>query len=162
METVIKPIFSAATNIYKLAKKVKANKKRCRRISVRVKALEHVVKSITEFSPEVKKALEELNLTLESIQKLIEKYTVANLVERILKSGSHGEEFDTVSERLNDAYQVLCVALQSEQSKMLHEVFRQREREDEMDGKEDDTEMTKCEEKLNLSLETFKQSSLVF
>lgn len=161
METV-KPFFSAATNIYKLAKNVKANKKRCQRISVRVKALEDVVKSITEFSPEVKKAVEELILTLESTQRLIEKYTAANLVERILKSGSHGEEFDTVSERLNDAYQALCLALQSEQSKMLYEVFRQRETEDEMDGKEDDTEMTKCEEKLNLSLETFKQSSLVF
>lgn len=161
METV-KPFFSAATNIYKLAQKVKANKKRCQRISLRVKALEDVVKSITEFSPQVKKALGELILTLDSAQKLIEKYTAANLVERILKSGSHGEEFDTVNERLNDAYQVLCVALQSEQSKMLYEVFKQREREDEMDGKEDDTEMTKCEEKLNLSLETFKQSSLVF
>ncbi|XP_026028224.1 mixed lineage kinase domain-like protein [Astatotilapia calliptera] len=142
METV-KPFFSAATNIYKLAKKVKANKKRCQRISVRVKALEDVMKSITEFSPEVKKAVEELILTLESTQRLIEKYTAANLVERILKSGSHGEEFDTVSERLNDAYQALCLALQSEQSKMLYEVFRQRETEDEMDGKEDDTEMTK-------------------
>uniref|UniRef100_I3JWZ4 Tyrosine-protein kinase catalytic domain-containing protein n=1 Tax=Oreochromis niloticus TaxID=8128 RepID=I3JWZ4_ORENI len=146
METV-KPFFSAATNIYKLAKKVKANKKRCQRISVRVKAFEGVVKSITEFSPQVEKALGELILTLDSAQKLIEKYTAANLVERILKSGSHGDEFDTVSERLNDAYQVLCVALQSEQRKMLYE--------------EDDTEMTKCEEKLNLSLETFKQSSLV-
>uniref|UniRef100_I3JWZ1 Protein kinase domain-containing protein n=1 Tax=Oreochromis niloticus TaxID=8128 RepID=I3JWZ1_ORENI len=161
METV-KPFFSAATNIYKLAKKVKANKKRCQRISVRVKAFEDVVKSITEFSPQVEKALGELILTLDSAQKLIEKYTAANLVERILKSGSHGDEFDTVSERLNDAYQVLCVALQSEQREMLYEVFKQREKEDEMDGKEDDTEMTKCEEKLNLSLETFKQSSLVF
>ncbi|CAI5668291.1 unnamed protein product [Oreochromis niloticus] len=142
METV-KPFFSAATNIYKLAKKVKANKKRCQRISVRVKAFEGVVKSITEFSPQVEKALGELILTLDSAQKLIEKYTAANLVERILKSGSHGDEFDTVSERLNDAYQVLCVALQSEQRKMLYEVFKQREKEDEMDGKEDDTEMTK-------------------
>lgn len=158
----LEPIWSTFSGIYTLAENVKANKKRCQRISVRVKALEDVVKSITEFSPEVKKAVGELILTLESAQRLIEKYTAANLMERILKSGSHGEEFDTVSERLNDAYQALCLALQSEQSKMLYEVFRQRETEDEMDGKEDDTEMTKCEEKLNLSLETFKQSSLVF
>nr|XP_014266786.2 uncharacterized protein LOC101466611 isoform X2 [Maylandia zebra] len=139
----LEPIWSTFSGIYTLAENVKANKKRCQRISVRVKALEDVVKSITEFSPEVKKAVEELILTLESTQRLIEKYTAANLVERILKSGSHGEEFDTVSERLNDAYQALCLALQSEQSKMLYEVFRQRETEDEMDGKEDDTEMTK-------------------
>uniref|UniRef100_A0A668UXS3 Protein kinase domain-containing protein n=1 Tax=Oreochromis aureus TaxID=47969 RepID=A0A668UXS3_OREAU len=157
----LEPIWSAFSGIYTLAENVKANKKRCQRISVRVKAFEDVVKSITEFSPQVEKALGELILTLDSAQKLIEKYTAANLVERILKSGSHGDEFDTVSERLNDAYQVLCVALQSEQRKMLYEVFKQREKEDEMDGKEDDTEMTKCEEKLNLSLETFKQSSLM-
>ncbi|XP_063344884.1 LOW QUALITY PROTEIN: mixed lineage kinase domain-like protein [Pelmatolapia mariae] len=143
METV-KSFFSAATNIYKLAKKVKANKKRCQRISVRVKAFEGGCGEVHHrVSPQVEKALGELTLTLDSAQKLIEKYTAANLVERILKSGSHGEEFNTVSERHTDAYQVLCVALQSEQREMLYEVFKQREKEDEMDGKEDDTEMTK-------------------
>ncbi|XP_030587542.1 mixed lineage kinase domain-like protein [Archocentrus centrarchus] len=142
MDTV-KSILSTASSIYKLAEKVKANRKRCKRISDRVKALEDIVKSITNCSPELETALRELSLTLDSAQKLIEKYTAANLVERILKSGNHGDEFDTVSERLNDGYQVLCLALHLEQRKRLCEVFKQREKEDEVDGKEDNMEMTK-------------------
>uniref|UniRef100_A0A3Q0SW49 Protein kinase domain-containing protein n=1 Tax=Amphilophus citrinellus TaxID=61819 RepID=A0A3Q0SW49_AMPCI len=146
---IVEPILSTVSLIYNLAEKVKANRKRCKRISDRVKALEDIVKSITNCSPELETALRELSLTLYSAQKLIEKYTAANLVERILKSGNHGDEFDTVSERLNDGYQVLCLALHLEQRERQCE-REQREKEDEVDGKEDDMEMTKCERKQNL------------
>uniref|UniRef100_A0A3Q0T1F8 Mixed lineage kinase domain like pseudokinase n=1 Tax=Amphilophus citrinellus TaxID=61819 RepID=A0A3Q0T1F8_AMPCI len=147
---IVEPILSIASQIYTLVENVKANKKRCRRVSGRVKALEELVKSIKQPSPEVEKALRELSLTLQSAQELIRKYASANLVERILNSSNHGEEFSSVNERLNDAFQVLSGALQVEQGNMLHEVFKQtvREKEDELDGREDDAELKRCEGKL--------------
>lgn len=144
----VDPILSAASQIYTLVENVKANKKRCRRVRSRVEALEDLVRSIKkrdrgQTSAEVKKALKELSITLGSAQELIKKYTVANWVARILKSGSHGDEFNSVNERLNDAFQVLSGALQVEQGNMLYKVFEQtsREKEDEEAGKEDDIEL---------------------
>ncbi|GLD61697.1 mixed lineage kinase domain-like protein [Lates japonicus] len=76
----IEPILSVASEIYALVEKVKANRKRCRRVSDRVKALEELV---------------------------------------------------------------LSGALQVEQGNMLYKVFEltSREKEDEVDGREDDTEL---------------------
>lgn len=146
----IDPILSIASQIYTLVEKVQANKKRCRRVSDRVRALEELVKSIkkrktVETSDNVTKALNELFHTLEAAKKLVEKYALATWVERILKSSSHGDEFANVNERLNDAYQVLSGALQVEQGNVLCKVFAlaSREEEDKMDGKEDDAELGK-------------------
>lgn len=146
----VDPILSIASQIYDLVENVKANKKRCRRVCNRVKALEELVKSIKQTSPEVEKALRELSVTLQSAQELIRKYASANLVERILHSSNHGDEFNSVNERLNDAFQVLSGALQVEQGNMLYEVFKQttREKEDQLDGREDDAELKTCEGKL--------------
>ncbi|XP_044049928.1 mixed lineage kinase domain-like protein [Siniperca chuatsi] len=145
---LVEPILSIASQIYTLVENVKANKKRCRRVSDRVKALEELVKSVKErkqgqTSADVKKALRELSITLKSAQELIKKYTVSNWLERILKSSGHGDEFISVNERLNDAFQVLSGALQVEQGNTLYRVFElaSREKEDEMDGREDDTEL---------------------
>ncbi|XP_018516011.1 mixed lineage kinase domain-like protein [Lates calcarifer] len=142
----IEPILSVASEIYALVEKVKANRKRCRRVSDRVKALEELVRSIRQrkmVQTEVEKPLKELSITLKSAQQLIKKYTLANWVERILNSSSHGDEFSCVNERLNDAFQVLSGALQVEQGNMLYKVFEltSREKEDEVDGREDDTEL---------------------
>lgn len=150
---VIEPILSIASQIYTLVENVKANKKRCRRVCHRVKALEELVRSIKQRDPgqtsaDVEKALRELSITLESAQELIKKYVVANWMERILNSSSHGDEFHSVNERLNDAFQILSGALQVEQGNVLYQVFElaSREKEDKVDGREDDTELTKCEE----------------
>ncbi|KAM9352636.1 mixed lineage kinase domain-like protein [Symphorus nematophorus] len=144
----IDPILSVATQIYTLVENVKANKKRCRRVCNRVRALEELVRSIkqrkqTQTSADVEQALRELSITLTSAQELIKKYTLANWVERILNSSSHGDEFSSVNERLNDAFQVLSGTLQVEQGNMLYRVFEvtSRQSEDEVDGKEDDTEL---------------------
>lgn len=148
---LIDPLLSIASQIYTLVENVKANKKQCQRVSQRVKALEELVRSIKKREPgqtsaEVKKVLKELQITLESAQELIKKYTMANWVERILKSSSHGDEFKSVNERLNDAFQVLSGALQVEQGNTLYQVFELtfREKEDEVDQKEDHKELTKC------------------
>ncbi|XP_070763690.1 mixed lineage kinase domain-like protein [Enoplosus armatus] len=145
---LVDPILSIASQIYTLVENVKANKKRCRRVGHRVKALEELVRSIKQreleqTSANVEKALQELCITLRSAQELIKKYTAAKWVERILKSSSHGDEFDSVNERLNDAFQVLSGALQVEQGNMLYQVFElaSREKEDEVDGREDDAEL---------------------
>ncbi|XP_039990002.1 mixed lineage kinase domain-like protein [Xiphias gladius] len=153
----VDPILAIASQIYSLVENVKANKKRCHRVSQRVKALEELVKSIkqreiAQATADVGKALKELSITLKSAQQLIKKYTLANWMKRILNSSSHGDEFNSVNERLNDAFQVLSGALQVEQGNMLYHVFElaSREKEDEVDGKEDDTELK------NLLLEYMK------
>ncbi|KAI3371461.1 hypothetical protein L3Q82_023565 [Scortum barcoo] len=168
----VEPILSIASQIYTLVENVKANKKRCRRVSHRVKALEDLVMSINQrdvgqISADVEKALEELSITLKSASRLIKKYTVTNWVERILKSSSHGDEFNTVNERLNDAFQILSGALQVEQGNVLYKVFElaSREKQDEMDGKEDDKELEKSlldymkdqKEKTQAMLNNFEQ-----
>ncbi|XP_051237873.1 mixed lineage kinase domain-like protein [Dicentrarchus labrax] len=144
----IEPILSIATEIYTLVENVKANKKRCQRVSERVKALVELVRSIKQrdkeqISADIKKPLEELCITLKSAQKLIEKYTKASWVKRVLNSGSHGDEFNSVNERLNDAFQVLSGALQVEQGNMLYKVFEftSRQKQDEVDGRQDDKEL---------------------
>ncbi|XP_028288043.1 mixed lineage kinase domain-like protein [Parambassis ranga] len=146
----IDPILSIASEIYKLVENVKANKKRCHRVSQRVRGLEELVRSIqqrkkTQTSAEVEKALRELCITLESAQELIKKYTAANWLERILKSGNQEDEFSSVNERLNDAFQVLSGALQVEHGNALHKLFEQtsKEKEDEVDGRDDDAELKK-------------------
>ncbi|XP_058501728.1 mixed lineage kinase domain-like protein [Solea solea] len=145
---IIDPILSIASEIYTLVENVKANKKRCQRVSDRVRALEDLVRSIKERgtiqdSADVGQSLKELSITLKSAQHLIKKYTSANWMQRILKSSSHGDEFNSVNERLNDAFQVLSGALQVEHGNMLYQVFElsSRVKEDEVDGKADDAEL---------------------
>lgn len=149
---LIDPILSVASQIYSLVETVKANRKRCRRVCERVKALEDLVRSIQkqgheQTSVEVTTALRELSLTLESARELVRKYTLANWMERVLKSGNHEDEFSSLNERLNDAFQVLSGTLQVEQIKMLKNVFEltTRKREDEQDGSEDDNQLKECE-----------------
>lgn len=149
---IISDILSIASEINALVETVKANKKRCRRVCRRVKALEDLVTSIKErgqvqTTDDVERALKELSITLKSAQGLIETYASANWAKRILKSGSHGDEFNSVNERLNDAFQILSGALQVEQGNTLHQVFElaSREKEDEVDGRADDMELQTCE-----------------
>lgn len=147
---VIEPIFSISSKIYDLVEKVKANKKRCRRVSKRVKSLVQVVESIrdrgaTVTSADVTKSLQELCGTLRSAQILIEKYTMAKWIERILKSGSHGDEFDEVHNRLDDAFQVLSLSLQVEQRNLLYKEFKLSTKQRDQDKKEDRQELQKCE-----------------
>ncbi|XP_049929363.1 mixed lineage kinase domain-like protein isoform X2 [Epinephelus moara] len=145
---VIEPILSIASEIYGLVEKVKANKKRCRRVCDRVNALVELVRSIKQMgqgqiSADVERPLKELSVTLKLAQDLIETYTKATWVRRVLDSGSHEDEFKTVNRRLNDAFQVLSGALQVEQGNMLRKVFELSSKEDEVDGKEDDAELQK-------------------
>lgn len=145
---VIDPILSLASEIYTLVEEVKANKKRCRRVSDRVRALEKLVRSFSRRasggnSMDVEQALRELRITLNSAQELIRKYTLSSWVERVLRSRSHGDEFSSVNERLNDAFQALAGAEQLQQGNLLARVFQlsSRQEEDEVDRREDDTEL---------------------
>ncbi|XP_054476216.1 mixed lineage kinase domain-like protein [Anoplopoma fimbria] len=142
----IDPILSIASEIYSLVEKVKANKKRSERVCGRVKALDTLVRSIKkrergQTSADVETALKELSFTLKSAQELVTKYTVETWVKRLLKAGSHEDEFNSVNERLNDAFQVLSGALQVEQSNVLRQVFELNE--DEADRREDDADLQK-------------------
>ncbi|KAM6925821.1 mixed lineage kinase domain-like protein [Lycodopsis pacificus] len=144
----IDPILSIASEIYALVEKVKANKKSSQRVCDRVKALDGLLRTIKkrergQTTADVDKPLNELFFTLKSAQALIEKYTLVTWWNRFLKASCHEEEFNSVNNRLNDAYQVLSGALQVEQSNVLHQVFElaSRQKEDEMDRKEDDAEL---------------------
>ncbi|XP_029953004.1 mixed lineage kinase domain-like protein isoform X2 [Salarias fasciatus] len=148
----IDPILSVASEIYTLVENVKANKKRCRRVSKRVKDLEGLVKAVQqrgaaqlkdEGGEKVEKALQDLSDTLQTAKTLIEKYTSANWVDRILKSGSHGDEFNSVNDHLSDAFHILFGAQQVEQGNLLYKVFEQttRDKEDKEDGMEDELEL---------------------
>ncbi|XP_030282794.1 mixed lineage kinase domain-like protein [Sparus aurata] len=145
---LIQSILSIASQIYTLVETVNTNKKRCRRVSERVKALEDLVGSIkqrvqAQTSANIEKALKELSFTLESAQELIMKFTTASWIERTFKSSSYGDDFNSLNERLNDAFQVLSGALQVEQGNLLFKVFEQatRERQDEDDRREDEKEL---------------------
>ncbi|XP_071776827.1 mixed lineage kinase domain-like protein [Centroberyx gerrardi] len=146
----IDPILSVATTIYSLCEEVKANKKRCQRVAQRVRALQELVMSVQQRGPgrtsaDVDRALTELHVTLTSAEELIRKYTSANLIQRMLKSYSHGDDFGSVNERLNDAFQVLSGFLQVEQGDLLYQVFEMssRQEEDRVDGREDEAELMK-------------------
>uniref|UniRef100_A0A3Q2FH22 Mixed lineage kinase domain like pseudokinase n=1 Tax=Cyprinodon variegatus TaxID=28743 RepID=A0A3Q2FH22_CYPVA len=160
----VDPILSVAERIYTLVENVKANKKRCSRVVKRVKALEGLVKSIkqrdaVDHSAEVENALRGLSFTLTSAQELIEKYTSANLVKRILKSSSHGDEFNSVNERLNDAFSSLSLALQLEHGNEVFKVFDliSRQKEDEVDSKEDDAELKRMLKEYGEYVETMQR-----
>ncbi|XP_035859548.1 mixed lineage kinase domain-like protein isoform X2 [Sander lucioperca] len=146
----IDPILFVASIIYDLVEKVQANKKQCHRVRERVKALQHVVESIKtqkkgQSSAEVERTLRELSTTLASAKDLIEKFTKSNWMKRVLKSGNHQDEFQSLNDRLNDAFQVLSLNLAVEQKEILLKVFDQtsRDKEDEMDRKQDNTELEK-------------------
>lgn len=146
----IEPILSIAKQIYDVAKNVKANKKRCLRVSERVRALDSLVTSIekrekTKNSTKVEEILSRLSTTLKSTKEHIDKYASAKLVERILKSSSHEDDFDIVNERLDDAYRELSLALQVEQGEVLYKVFHLTQKEKEEDKREDEEELKKRE-----------------
>ncbi|KAF3855354.1 hypothetical protein F7725_023409 [Dissostichus mawsoni] len=109
-----------------MVENVKANKKRCRRVCDRVKALEHLVKSIKQrkkgqTSADVERYLKELSFTLQSAKEVMEKYSGASFMKRVLKSGNHEDEFNTLNDQLNDAFQFLSGSLQVEQGNYMEE-----------------------------------------
>ncbi|KAA8590433.1 hypothetical protein FQN60_014367 [Etheostoma spectabile] len=145
---LIEPILSIASQIYALVEKVQANKRQCKRVCDRVKALECVVKAIRErikgqSSTNVEKPLKELSITLDSAKELIRKFTSSSWAKRVLNSGNHQDEFQSLNDRLNDAFQplVLCQGVDLEDKVV--KVFNQitREKEDQLDRKEDNTEL---------------------
>nr|XP_040018983.1 mixed lineage kinase domain-like protein [Gasterosteus aculeatus aculeatus]XP_040018984.1 mixed lineage kinase domain-like protein [Gasterosteus aculeatus aculeatus] len=144
---IVKEITSIAKKIYSLVEKVKANKKRSQRVGLRVKALDDLVRSIKKEQSgrckEVKKCLTELSCTLTTAKELIQSYTEATWVKRLVKVGSHKDEFNCVNDRLTDAFQNLSGALQVEQSIVQHRVFElvSRMKEDEEDRAEDEAEL---------------------
>nr|XP_055048703.1 mixed lineage kinase domain-like protein [Misgurnus anguillicaudatus] len=148
---IIDPILSIAEKLYSLCEEVKSNKKRCRRLARRVSALAYLVKDAKArgfgTNPEqVEKGLKELKVTLETAEKVVRKYTCFSYLKRITKAYDIGEEFSALNDRLNDAAQLLSLALQVEHRELLDQVFHEatRRREDEEDRQSD------CLEYLNL------------
>ncbi|XP_062316959.1 mixed lineage kinase domain-like protein isoform X2 [Osmerus eperlanus] len=158
---IIEPILSIAEKLYDLCKEVKANKERCQRLAARVSALAELVRVIQKsgFGPNpdiVKKGLNELKITLESAQGLVQKYVDSRFLKRIVRAYDHGEEIGSLNERLNDAAQVLSLALQVEQRDRHLDSFREETRrtQDEKDTKVDRMEL----EKMLQTVEDTKES----
>uniref|UniRef100_A0AAZ3SHW6 Protein kinase domain-containing protein n=1 Tax=Oncorhynchus tshawytscha TaxID=74940 RepID=A0AAZ3SHW6_ONCTS len=147
---IIDPILGIAEKLYSLCGEVKANKKRCQRLGMRVKALEELVRAVKmkglgEYPAHVENGLSELKFTLESAQDVVKKYASASYLKRILKAYDQGDDFESLNERLNDAAQVLSLALQVDQRQKLQQVFQEatRWREDEEDREIDCLELQK-------------------
>ncbi|KAL0968107.1 hypothetical protein UPYG_G00262500 [Umbra pygmaea] len=147
---IIDPILGIAEKLYSLCGEVKANKKRCQRLAKRIKALEEVlravkVKGLGNNPARVENGLLELKLTLESAQDVVKKYASASYLKRILKAYDQGDDFQSLNERLNDAAQVLSLALQFDEREKLHQVFTEtmRLRQDEEDREIDHLELHK-------------------
>ncbi len=147
----IEPILAIAEKLYSLCEEVKANKKRCSRLAHRVSTLAGLVKAVKVHGfgtePEqVKRGLENLKLTLESAEKVVKKYTSFSYLKRVAKAFDLGEEFSFLNERLNDAAQVLSLALQVEHRASIEKVFQEatRRREDEEDRQSDILELREC------------------
>ncbi|XP_073688356.1 mixed lineage kinase domain-like protein [Garra rufa] len=145
---IIEPILAIAEKLYGLCEEVKANKKRCKRLAHRVHTLAELVKAVKVqgFGTEPKQVingLENLKLTLESAEKVVKKYTSISYLKRIAKAYNIGEEFSGLNERLNDAAQVLSLALQVEHRASIEKVFQEatRRREDEEDRQTDSLEL---------------------
>ncbi|KAJ7998023.1 hypothetical protein DPEC_G00218240 [Dallia pectoralis] len=147
---IIDPILGIAKHLYDRCTEVKANKKRCQRMASRIKALEEVLRSLKvnglgKDPARLENGLRELKLTLESAQDVVEKYASASYLKRILKAYDQGDDFECLNERLNDAAQVLSLALQVEQREKLQQVFTEsmRAKEDEADRESDCLELHK-------------------
>ncbi|XP_067292400.1 mixed lineage kinase domain-like protein [Pseudorasbora parva] len=147
---IIEPILAIAEKLYALCGEVKANKKRCMRLADRVCALVELVEAVkvhgfgTVTKPEqVKNGLKQLKLTLESALRVVMKYTSFSYLKRITKAYELGEEFGSLNERLNDAAQLLSLALQVEHRESIEKVFQEatRRREDEEDRQSDSEEL---------------------
>lgn len=147
----VDPILSIAEKLYDLCGEVKANKKRCKRLARRVRALVELVKAVKRNglgeNPElVQRGLRELKFTLESAEEVVKKYASSSCVKRIVKAFDLGEEFGSLNERLNDAAQLLSLALQVEQREWMDQVFKEdrRKKEDEDDRRYDCDELQNC------------------
>lgn len=149
---IIEPILTIAEKLYALCEEVKANKKLCRRLAFRVSALTNLVKVVKTRGfganpKQVQKGLQELKETLELAEIVVRKYTSLSYLKRIVKAHDLSEEFIYLNERLNDAAQLLSLALQVEHRENLDKVFQEniRRREDEEDRQSDCQEFMKCE-----------------
>lgn len=147
----VDPILNIAEKLHGLCSEVKANKKRCMRLVQRVSTLVELVKAVKlnglGQNPEVvQRGLRELKLTLESAEKVVMKYTSSSYMKRIVKAFDLGEQFGCLNERLNDAAQLLSLALQVDQRDKMDRVFKEdrRRKEDEDDRKYDNEELQNC------------------
>ncbi|XP_066505784.1 mixed lineage kinase domain-like protein [Hoplias malabaricus] len=147
---IIDPILGIAEKFYSLCEDVKANKKRCRRLAHRVDSLMKLVKAVKQngfgnHRELVERGLQELKITLESAQDVVKKYASSSCLKRIMKVYDLGEEFGCLNERLNDAAQILSLALQVEQRDEMKGVFQEarRRKEDEEDRRSDYDELQK-------------------
>ncbi|XP_063052326.1 mixed lineage kinase domain-like protein [Engraulis encrasicolus] len=147
---LVEPILAVAEKLYALCGEVKANKQRCRRLAHRVSALTEMVKAVKTHGlggqPQlVERGLLELKLTLESAQEVVEKYASISYLKRIVRAYDLGDEFASLNERLNDAAQLLSLALAADQREKLDEVFLEtrRMREDEEDRETDRQDLQK-------------------
>ncbi|XP_048885983.1 mixed lineage kinase domain-like protein [Brienomyrus brachyistius] len=157
----IDPIVTIAEKLHALCTEVKANKERCTRLDQRVAALVKVVEvvKVSGLGPHpelVKKGLRELKGTLMSAQKVVANFISTGCLKRIRKAFKLGEQFESLNERLNDAAQLLSLALQADQRQQLENVFQEvkRMREDAADREVDHRDL----EKILQSLEDIKES----
>ncbi|KAL7402694.1 hypothetical protein ABVT39_018508 [Epinephelus coioides] len=131
----IDQILTLSKSIFWTVTEVKSNKKRCRRLAERVKALEEPVVSIRQrgpgqITPAVNRALWKLCMTLSTAQELVRKCTKNNFLNALKCKG----KFNSVNESLIDTFQVLSRALHVDQGSVMRRVFQEDDDDDSDDG----------------------------
>ncbi|XP_066570220.1 mixed lineage kinase domain-like protein [Amia ocellicauda] len=161
----LEPILGIAEALYSLCNEVKANKKRCCRLAERVQTLMVPVKAIKVRGPgglpeTVQYGLRELKGTLEAAKQVVQKYTSSSWRKKIIRVYDLEEEFEMLNERLNDAWQVLSLALQADQKQKLESVFREVTRQSQ-DSKDREDDHKDLERLLSMAEETKEELAMV-
>lgn len=138
----VDPVLTLAQVIYSLVGEVKGNKRRCRRLKLRIEYLMEPVKSLQKQKLQEKdviKVLQELKETMEAARDCIEAYTKRDWLRKVFRAYDTAEDFTYINERLNDASQALLLILQADQSEQLQQAFEEKNirREDEEDSQLD-------------------------
>ncbi|KAJ8362111.1 hypothetical protein AAFF_G00395400, partial [Aldrovandia affinis] len=114
------PFLAMAQKLYALCGEDKANGRQCGRLAKRVKTLKCVLKALKiqdlgRDSGVLQQGLKELKDNLESGQEMVNSYASANFLSRIATAHVLGDQFEMLSEQLDDSYQMITLALQVDQ-----------------------------------------------
>ncbi|XP_059507597.1 mixed lineage kinase domain-like protein isoform X3 [Stegostoma tigrinum] len=148
----VETVFKLAKTIYSLCGEVKMNNKRCQRLKARIECLMEIMSSILQTHADLikPKSLKEMVGILERARDFIESFTNKHRFSKLFQAYEIKEEFKHLNQRLNDAAIAFDVDLISEQTKLLVNTFKDKQRgeEDEQDAKDDEQYLEKIAKKV--------------
>ncbi|XP_059507596.1 mixed lineage kinase domain-like protein isoform X1 [Stegostoma tigrinum] len=157
----VETVFKLAKTIYSLCGEVKMNNKRCQRLKARIECLMEIMSSILQTHADLikPKSLKEMVGILERARDFIESFTNKHRFSKLFQAYEIKEEFKHLNQRLNDAAIAFDVDLISEQTKLLVNTFKDKQRgeEDEQDAKDDEQYLEKIAKKVQEALHSMEE-----